>query len=160
MNTSVSVTLTNSSIIFKYKPQSMHHNMGRILVAYDSSESAIKALSHASSLVEPTDELIVLYVIPSVGLQEFAEVDASETEYHATEVVNKATTELRAKNIRVDGIVRRGDVADEIVKIGLEMNCDLIVLGYKGVSKIGPFKLGNIADKVTKTAKRPVLIVR
>jgi nucleotide-binding universal stress UspA family protein len=134
--------------------------MGHILVAYDGSEAAVKALSHATSLVEPTDELIVLYVIPSVGLQEFAEIDAGETLHNANEVVNKVISELRVKNVPAIGVVKRGDVADEIVKIGLEMNCSLIVLGYKGVSRIGPFKLGNIAEKVTKTAKRPVLIVR
>ena len=134
--------------------------MGHILVAYDGSEAAVKALSHASGLAEPTDELIVLYVIPSVGLQEFAEIDAGETIHNANDIVNKAIMELRTKKIQAIGVVRRGNVADEIVKIGLEMDCGLIVLGYKGVSRIGPFKLGNIAEKVTKIAKRPVLIVR
>ncbi|MFA5771509.1 MAG: universal stress protein [Thermoplasmata archaeon] len=134
--------------------------MGHILVAHDGSEAGAKALFHASSMMEPLDEMIVVYVIPSVGLQEFAEIDASETIQSANEIVNKAIGELRAKNIKVIGIVTRGDVADEIVKIGSEMNCDLIVLGYRGVSKVGPFKLGNVAEKVTKTAKRPVLVVR
>ncbi|MBA3044334.1 universal stress protein [archaeon] len=67
---------------------------------------------------------------------------------------------FKRKGINIIGIVREGDIADEILKIGKEMKCDLIVIGHKGVSKIGKFMLGSVAEKVVRYASRPVLVVR
>ncbi len=134
--------------------------LGEILVAYDGSDAAKKAVEHAINLLKPEDRLIVLSVVPQAVITEFAEIDPEITLARAQESVNELLAELRKREINAIGIVREGDIADEILKMGFDLKCDLIVVGHKGLSKIGRFQLGSVADKVARYANRPVLIVR
>ena len=54
----------------------------------------------------------------------------------------------------------KGDVAREIVDTAEKLNADLVILGHRGVSKIGPFSLGSVAERVTDLSNRKVLIVK
>ncbi len=134
--------------------------MGDILVAFDGSEAAKKAVEHGTNLLKDNDRLIILSVVPSATIAEFAEIDPEISIAKAQESVNELLAELRGRNINAIGVVREGDIADEILKMGLELECDLIVVGHKGISKIGRFQLGSVTDKVARYANRPVLIVR
>jgi len=134
--------------------------LGEILVAYDGSEAARKGVEHAVRLLRPEDKLIVLSVIPVAALKEFAEVDPELSTARAQEAINELLAELKEREVHAIGVVREGDIAEEIVKMGNEMSAELIVVGHKGISKIGRFQLGSVADKVARYAERPVLIVR
>ena len=134
--------------------------MGEILVAYDGSEAARKGVEHAVNLLKPDDRLIILSVIPSVTIKEFADIDPEISLARAQEAINELLAELKEKEINAIGLVKEGDIAEEIVKMGNELPAELIVVGYKGISKIGRFSLGSVADKVARYAERPVLIVR
>jgi nucleotide-binding universal stress UspA family protein len=60
---------------------------------------------------------------------------------------------------KVDGEVRRGDVAEEILSYAIENSCDLIVMGthgYKGIEKV---MFGSVADKIVKNSCCPVLTI-
>lgn len=134
--------------------------MGVLLVAYDGSDAASKAMEHAINLLKPVDELIIVSVVPSASIKEFADVDPEISLIKTQERLNLALSELRERGIEARGVIREGDIADEILKLGAELHCDLIVVGYKGLSKIGRFQLGSVADKVARYANRPVMIVR
>ncbi len=59
----------------------------------------------------------------------------------------------------VEGFVKRGDVAEEIINYAIETCCDLVVMGthgYKGFEKV---MFGSVADKVVKNACCPVLTI-
>jgi nucleotide-binding universal stress UspA family protein len=134
--------------------------LGEILVAYDGSETAKKAVEHAINLLKPEDKLVVITVVPSAAIKEFADIEPEISLVRAREALNELLIELERKGIASEGVLREGDIADEILKMGFERQCDLIVVGHKGISKIGRFKLGSVADKVARYAERPVLIVR
>ena len=134
--------------------------MGSILVGYDGSESSKKALEKAVTLLREKDELIVLSVVPSSEDREFTIIDSDLSVANAQSQVNNAIACLKKKGLNIIGIVRKGDIADEILKMGKEIKCDLIVVGHKGVSKVGKFMLGSVAEKVVRYATRPVLVVR
>lgn len=134
--------------------------MGEILVAFDGSEAARKAIEHAINLLKPEDRLIILSVVPTTDIAEFAEIDPEISIARAQETINELLAELRERNINAIGVVKEGNIADQILKMGFELKCDLIVVGHKGISKIGKFQLGSVADKVARYANRPVLIVR
>ncbi len=134
--------------------------MGSILVGYDGSESSKKALEKAVTLLKENDELIVLSVVPSSEDREFTIIDSDLSVANAQSQVNNAIAGLKEKGLDIIGIVRKGDIADEILKMGKEIKCDLIVVGHKGVSKVGKFMLGSVAEKVVRYASRPVLVVR
>jgi nucleotide-binding universal stress UspA family protein len=134
--------------------------LGEILVAFDGSDTARKAIEHAINLLKPEDRLIILSVVPTTDIAEFAEIDPEISIARAQETINELLAELRERNINAIGVVKEGDIADQILKMGFELKCDLIVVGHKGISKIGKFQLGSVADKVARYANRPVLIVR
>jgi len=129
-------------------------------VAYDNSEPSKKALDKGLELLKEDDDLILVSVVPTVIIKEFADVDAEITIAKTQRLVNDAITALKVKGIEAIGLVREGDIADEVLTIAQQMECDLIVVGYKGWSKTGRFALGSVADKIARHATRPVLIVR
>jgi len=134
--------------------------LGEILVAYDGSETAKKAVEHGINLLKPEDRLVVISVVPSAHIKEFADIDPEISIAKAQEMVDKLLEDLKRRNINAEGVVKEGDIADEILKMAMGLKCDLIVVGHKGIGKIGRFQLGSVADKVARYATRPVLIVR
>ena len=134
--------------------------MGIKLVAFDGSETSRKALSQAEGLLRGEDELLVVMVVPVAAIAEFAEVPPDISTAKAHGLVNAAVSELRGRGVKAMGLVREGDIADEILKIAADMPVDIIVVGHRGLSKVGRFALGSVADKVARYATRPVLIVR
>jgi len=134
--------------------------MGMILLAYDDSEHSQKALDKAISMSGEDDKIVVLYVIPEAILDEFKEVEAEVTKTKAWDIVNKAIEIIIAREKQGIGVVREGDIADEIIHYASELECSLILIGSKGVSKIGRFSLGSVAEKVAKNAETAVLIIK
>jgi len=141
-------------------PRAIVKTMGIILVAYDGSELAKKALNKAVELLKKGDDLILAHVIPTTILAEFADIPPEVTTAKGQRLMNDALSMLKEKGVHATGLVREGDIADTILKIGVELQVDLIILGEKGVSKVDRFALGSVAEKVVKYARRPVLIVK
>lgn len=129
-------------------------------MAFDGSETSRKALVQAEALLRPDDELLVVMVVPVAVIAEFADVPPDISTARAQGLVNAAVSELRERSVRAMGLVREGDIADEILKLAADMSVDIIVIGHRGLSKIGRFALGSVADRVARYATRPVLIVR
>ena len=134
--------------------------LGEILVAYDGSEAAKKAVEHGINLLKPEDRLLIISVVPSATIKEFADIDPEISIAKAREMINELLEDLKRRDVNAEGMIREGDIADEILNMGAELKCDLIVVGHKGIGKIGRFQLGSVADKVARYANRPVLIVR
>ena len=134
--------------------------MSEILLAYDGSDHSRKALDKATEMAGEEDEIVVLYVIPAALIEEFKDVDPEVSRAKAREIVNEAVDRIKAREKRATGMVHEGDVAEEIINFAGELQCNLIIIGSKGVSKIGRFSLGSVAEKVARHADSPVLIVR
>ena len=134
--------------------------MGMILLAYDGSEHSQKALDKAISMSSEEDKIIVLYVIPEAILDEFKDVEPQTNRAEAWDIVNKAMEIIIAREKQGIAVVREGDIADEIIHYAKELECSLILIGSKGISKIGRFSLGSVAEKVAKNAETAVLIIK
>jgi nucleotide-binding universal stress UspA family protein len=134
--------------------------MAEILLAYDGSDHARKALEKAISLATEEDEIVVLYVIPTALIDEFKGLDPEISKGKAREIVNEAVDIIKARERKALAVVHEGDVAEDIINFAGELDCTLIIIGSKGVSKIGRFSLGSVAEKVARHAECPVLIVR
>jgi nucleotide-binding universal stress UspA family protein len=131
-----------------------------ILVAYDDSEEAKKALSHARNLIEGDDELILGMVIPPLEDKAYAKVALDMKISEAKRMLKEVVNELKEEGVSAKSTLKKGDVAENILEMGNEFNCKLIVIGYKGVSKIGRFSLGSVIDKVSRLANRPILVIK
>lgn len=134
--------------------------MHKILVAYDDSDEAKKALNHAKKMLDQEDELILAMVLPPLEDKAFAKVEADIKYNEARTLLKGVIDELRKEGFSAKYVLKTGEVANSILEIGNENQCKLIVIGYKGVSKIGRFSLGSVVDKVSRYADRPVLIIK
>ena len=134
--------------------------MDKILVAYDDSEEAKKALNHAKMMLDSEDELIIAMVLPPLEDKAFARVEADMKYNEARRLLKDLVSVLKNEGISARYVVKTGDVAQSILDMAIENQCKLIVIGYKGVSKIGRFSLGSVVDKVSRHADRPVLIIK
>jgi nucleotide-binding universal stress UspA family protein len=134
--------------------------VGKILVGYDGSEGAKKALDRAVSMVKEGDEIVVVFVVPPTKIEEFVGFDSDLTVEKARDMLDEAVGSLEDTGIQVSSIVKEGGVAKEIIDLGTELECDLIVVGSYGLSKVGTFALGDVAEEVAKKASRPVLLIR
>ena len=134
--------------------------MGKIIVAYDGSEPSQKALAMAEKLLREGDQIIILSVVPEKDLERLVKISPVFSRDDFEELIDETTEKLRSQDIRVKGFVLEGDVADQIIGFSAKVNCDVVILGYKGTGKGSSYSLGSVADKVSKGATRPVLIVR
>jgi nucleotide-binding universal stress UspA family protein len=57
-------------------------------------------------------------------------------------------------------MVEEGDPAAVIIDVSSKLNVELIVLGSKGVSQLGQYLIGSVANKVVQYAHKPVMVVR
>ena len=142
----------------------------RILVAYDGSDFAKKALSHAIDLQKLCNgELLILTVFrhhsqmeasmsmvraespESIDrtLGEFAKEQAGDAKAYAQQ---EGAADVRA-------FVMNGQPARTIVKFAQDHDVSLIVLGSRGVGDLEGYLLGSVSHKVTSLAKCPVLVV-
>ncbi|MBN1860188.1 MAG: universal stress protein [Candidatus Thermoplasmatota archaeon] len=146
--------------------------MKRLLVAYDGSEAATKAIDVAVQCATPDDELVILTVIPAALVEStftnmlLPTIDLSTVvtpgtfKEKAMETLGKIAKNLEGKIGKVDVAVEAGDPADEILIVAKKYDSDIIIVGYKGYGKEGRFLLGSVTDKVVRHASRSVLVVR
>ncbi len=62
--------------------------------------------------------------------------------------------------VQVERLVAHGLAADVIVQVAKEKHCDVIVLGTHGRKGLARLFYGNVADRVTRAAPCPVLVLR
>lgn len=67
---------------------------------------------------------------------------------------------LRGCGAQVRGAVRFGHPADEILSAARDQDADLIVVGARGRTRTGPFRLGRVAQEVVRYAQCSVLVGR
>lgn len=135
----------------------------KMLVAFDGSESSKNALKQAIVLRDLEKSWIkVLAVVPSyegdlelVGVREIQKVLQGPTEKlikAATEVARSASTEVMTN-------VEQGEAYEKIVDVAEEENCDLIVMGRRGLNPVERMLMGSVTARVIAHSGKDVLIV-
>ncbi len=134
--------------------------VGKILVAMDTSEEATKVLEFAGSMMDITDcQLTLLHVIR--GMEAWT-VDSSEqlqkAEEAATILLEEATGRLERAGLSRDRIstkIRSGAAsrAEAIVEEARNSECGTIIVGRRGLSRVKEFFMGRVSKKVLQLAK-------
>ncbi|HJJ29300.1 MAG TPA: universal stress protein [Methanocorpusculum sp.] len=138
----------------------------KILVALDGSEISKLAFSRALDLAKSDNaELHAVYVIES-GIASPGPVDTTwELIYQRFENEGRALMEelnvaADAAGVKVIPHVETGHAGDTIVKTAKDIDCDLIVVGSLGKSKLDRLLLGSVSAHVVNYGKTNILIVR
>lgn len=144
----------------------------KILLAYDGSTGAEEALDKASELCKLAGaELVVLTVYRHHSLLEASLSmvrgsdesggnldDAMRT--IAREAAEHAKTRATEAGVpTVHAFIKSGQPARTIVSFAAEKDCDLIVVGSRGLGASEGYMLGSVSHKVTSITSIPVLVI-
>lgn len=135
----------------------------KILVAYDGSELAQKSLEKAMQIARSDSKIKieVLHVIAvphSVldNLQGITDAIYQEGE----DIIANAKLALATLPNHHQTYLFVGSPAYHILEHAKEYNCDLIIMGSRGLDGIKELFLGSVSHAVVQHAKVPVLIVK
>jgi nucleotide-binding universal stress UspA family protein len=67
---------------------------------------------------------------------------------------------LDTAGVKYSAVIKRGNVAEEILALATKGKFDLIVMGSKGRTGIIDALMGSVAQKISNTAKQPVLLIK
>ena len=138
--------------------------MGVVLVAFDGTDSARKAVERAVTLLAQADSMVLLYVIPEGDAGPPAGLLCPEEPMgweEANLLVSSAAAEaVQRHGASVVGVVRKGPPGPTIVAAAEELGAGVVVVGVGRVERIESCSLGSVADHVARHSSKPVLIVR
>jgi nucleotide-binding universal stress UspA family protein len=134
----------------------------KILVAYDGSEGAQRALAQAADLAG-SNGAVVSVITVAEPLPQFGRAGAmlapEEDVERRHELVDAKET-LAAKGVEAALVERRGDPATMIVDEAAREEADVIVLGTRGLNTAKRWLMGSVSSRVVQHAPCNVLVVR
>jgi nucleotide-binding universal stress UspA family protein len=150
--------------------------VAKILVPLDGSHAAERALGYADALARRGDSEVVVVVAfdPPLTMRRRAGIMVEDArhrmEEEATELAEESVALLRERGNRARGIVVRGDITEALLETIEDESADLVVMGRRGVTAevrkqrpvVGAVQAvfhGSVADKVSRHARVPVLLV-
>lgn len=135
--------------------------MNRIVVGFDGSEHARKALERAAEIAGGATIAVVsaaapqrLLRDPGVSPEDPADVEAR------TQALAQARTYLEGKGLSGVYVEGHGNPADVIVQEAEESGADLIVVGTRGLNAAQRVFMGSVSTNVVHHAPCDVLVVR
>jgi nucleotide-binding universal stress UspA family protein len=153
----------------------------KILIAFDDSENALRAVEHVARYFHQDSEVTLFSVIPDYDfkcLMDLTALNPNQIEFHdsicsnlqnekkrqievmlrqAKNILLKAGFDKKNVTIKIDR--KSSDVARDIVKEA-SAGYHTIVMGRRGRSAVKEFLLGSISQKVLHAAKdKSVLLV-
>ncbi len=139
----------------------------KILLPTDGSEASLEAVHRALRLVH--EGLRASFVLANVqepaSLYEVvvahdAEVIENVSAAAGAHSLEAAQTLLRTAGVEFESEVASGDPANMLVDIGERFECELIIMGARGVGALSGALLGSVSNSVLHTANVPVMIVK
>jgi nucleotide-binding universal stress UspA family protein/mono/diheme cytochrome c family protein len=141
--------------------------MKRILVPLDFSANSTRALDYACALAKKFDAALHLVHVCEVPSMMTGSMDAYAIAYTdwSQRLGDEAERELEKLRPRFAGLkmsseVLFGNAARAIVTAARTNDVDLIVMGTHGHGPVMHVVMGNVAERVVRTADCPVLTVR
>lgn len=138
----------------------------KILAAFYGSPQSYKAFEFALEMSRlcpgAAPEIIVISVAQPPEPADIVEVDAvidSATQHYEESFVG-LKEKAKGKNIEIKTEVVVGHPADQIIRYAKEKQCDMVIVGQKGKSKIENWLLGSVSKRVATYAPCTVTIVK
>lgn len=135
----------------------IRHGM-KLLVPYDGSEDARKALGEAVSLAREHDgELKVLNVYWDPKIRNF---DGTEVrDRYSLQTLSDVEPILEKEDVKYKFLSRHDpDPSKIIVEVAEEDDVDLIVMGKRGMDGSDDSEIGSVSSQVIQESNRTVLI--
>jgi len=131
----------------------------RVLVAYDGSIHAVKALRIAVDISKKYDaSLNVAMAVNLPDLPSDDEYGSEGTSYQGE--LERAAEIARLENVPVVTHLLRGSAAETIFRFAVDNSFDLVVVGAHGKHAVKRFLLGSVSTHLTVNLDCPVLVVK
>jgi nucleotide-binding universal stress UspA family protein len=138
--------------------------LGKILHANDGSEYAFHALGVALAIAKRNDSELHMVSAEEIGhVPEFTEEVREETGTASRRyrgVLQRARAMAEESEVKLHTHVVAGHPVRSIVELAAELNVELLVIGAKGRSTWHERIAGSRADRITRLARCPVLVVK
>ena len=140
----------------------------KILLPVDGSKSALNAAKYVVKLAKDLRSkctVTLISVHDDIGLGHVKQFVANSViDDYLREVSEKelkgAQKVLDAAGLKHSMIIKRGNIASEIIALANKEKFDLIAMGSKGRSGIVDTIMGSVAQRVSNTAKQAVLLIK
>jgi nucleotide-binding universal stress UspA family protein len=132
----------------------------KIVVGYDGSDAAKRALDRALTLAGDDGKITVVAAAESharAGITQGAHLDPSEIERRRKDL-EEAKALLAERGVDGETLEAQGDPGDMIVNSSKD--ADLVVVGSRGLNPLQRLLLGSVSSKVVHRAECDVLVVR
>ena len=130
--------------------------MARVLLAYDASPPAQRALQHAAQLLRRPGELTVVNVIPTQSISARLESVTDKQRARQARILHEATASLARRGLATQTIGAAGDPATEILTAAEMTKADVLIVGSDGHRR--PLH-GSLSSRLVRAARCDVLVV-
>jgi nucleotide-binding universal stress UspA family protein len=79
---------------------------------------------------------------------------------HYEELFKGLREKAKAQNLEISTGIAVGHPADQVVRYAAEHECDIIVVGPRGKSKIESWLLGSVSKRIATHSRCTVIIVK
>ena len=145
----------------------------RILIATDGSKHSERAAETGLEMAKLYSSAVTALYVVDIG-KEYAPLGdliskvadsliagiRSNLQNQGEEATRKVAEMAEKAGIAAQRKITEGYPAEDIIRIAKEGDMNLIVMGGIGATGLDRFLLGSVADKVVRTSKVPVLVVR
>jgi nucleotide-binding universal stress UspA family protein len=133
----------------------------KMLVAYDGSDGAKRALELVAALARHDDQVSIIAVAEGIPLFGYASsLPSPDHEEDRQRQLIEAAKVLGEHSLASSLVVRSGDPATAILDVAREEDVDLIVLGTRGMSAVERWLIGSVSSRVLHHAHCSVLVAR
>lgn len=162
-------------------PLDMASGTGPILIAFDGSTAAVKAVEHTAALLGDGREAIILTVwepglltaavapipgglgapVPPPDVEQVRSLDRSEEE-HADRIAAEGVSIANSHGLTATAEVARdvASVASTILEVADRHDSAAIVIGSRRHSAIASVLLGSTTEAVLHKTSRPLVVIR
>ncbi|QLD89591.1 universal stress protein [Natronomonas salina] len=133
-----------------------------VLVAVDGSEASSDVLAHGIAIASGRDASVEILTVvePSGNPLGFGVEDVTEIDEAIADLVDTVIGVGDVGDVTTNVEIRRGRPAYELIlEYADEVEADVIVAGRHGTSTLPESVLGSTADRVSRLATIPVVIV-
>ena len=133
----------------------------KIVVGYDGSDAARRALERAAALAGSPSRVVVVVAVaepyPRSGITIPANRDQVEIRRRRRDL-DEARGLLEQRGIEPETIQARGNPAEQLVEASRDAG--LLIVGGRGLNRLQRLALGSVSSKVVHDAVCDVLVVR
>lgn len=142
--------------------------MSSVLVPFDGSSSALRAIEHAAQQARPARRTLHLLNVQQ-PLDDYGMVAAylSKKQHHAIvaacgkDTLGPAIKRLqRGRVAHAAHVLVDANIAEAIVRTARRLRCDAIIMGTRGMTELGNLIMGSVASRVIHLAAVPVTLVK